>query len=96
VTLRQAIARLDEWDEDATLYVAGEPSEWSSDSEVAVGVEDVEAEIETLPVEAEGKRYFLEISVAREVLAGEQRNLDRELTLDERVARVIHYARFDA
>jgi len=96
VPLGEAIARLDEWDDAATIYVAGEPSEWSSDSAAAVGIEDVEAEVETLPPEAEGKRYFLEVSVAKDVLAGEDQHAGHDMTLEERIAGVIHYAKFDA
>jgi len=56
----------------------------------------VEAEVETLPPEAEGKRYFLEVSVAKDVLAGEDQHAGHDMTSEERIAGVIHYAKFDA
>jgi hypothetical protein len=96
VTLGEAIAQIDALPEDATLYVVGDPEEWRPDSDTAYGVEDVESETPALPPEADGRSYFLEISVAREVLAGWRRNLDGPPTLDEAVDRVIHYAGFDA
>ncbi len=96
MTLREAIAHLDEFANDATFYVEGDHSQWHADSDTAVGVEDVEAEVETLPPEAVGRSYFLEVAIARDVLSGWQANLDREPTLDEKVARIIYYARFDA
>jgi hypothetical protein len=38
----------------------------------------------------------LDVSIAKEVLAGEEQRAGRDLTLDEKIARVIHYAKFDA
>jgi hypothetical protein len=96
VTLREAIERLSEFREDATLYVEATSDEWVPGSRAAVGVEYVEAEVEALPVEAEELTYFLEVSVAREVLVGFAQHLGRDATLDEQVERVIRYARFDA
>ena len=78
------------------MYVEGSATDWSAESDTAVGVEDVESETERLPPKAEGRTYFLEVAVAREVLYGWARNLDHEPTLDEKVERVIYYARYDA
>jgi hypothetical protein len=96
VTLREAIAHLDEFADEATLYVEGDRSQWDAESDTAVGVEDVEAEVESLPPEAEGRSYFLEVAIARDFLSGWEANLGRKSTLDEKVARIIYYARFDA
>ena len=96
MTLREAIAQLDTLPEDATLYVVGEPDEWNGESDTAFGVEDVESETPGLPPEADGRSYFLEIAIAREVLHGWKQRLDHAPALDEIVERVIHYARFDA
>jgi hypothetical protein len=96
MTLRQAIAEIDRLPADATLYVVGAPEAWNAESDTAFGVEDVETENPALPPEAEGRTYFLEVAVAREVLDGWRRNLDRPPTLDEAVERIIRYARFDA
>jgi hypothetical protein len=83
-------------DKDATIYVEGAPETWSPASEVGVGVEAIEAEVETLPPEAEGRTYFLEVAFAEEVLAGWASNLDYVPTLEQSVDRIIHYARYDA
>jgi hypothetical protein len=102
VRLRDAIARLGELDEEATLYVEGRSDQWNADSETGVGVaEIVEDEKtgdvgETLPVESGGKAYFLEVRVAKEVLTGWESHLRSRPSLDERVDRIIYYARFDA
>jgi hypothetical protein len=96
VTLGEAIARIGSLPPEATLYVVGEPEEWDADSDTAVGVEDVESKTPALPPEADGRVYFLEVAVAREVLDGWKQNLERAPTVDEEVERVIYYARFDA
>lgn len=87
---------LDDLADDGTMYVEGDSAEWSPGSDTAVGIEDVESEVERLPPKAEGRSYFLEVAIAREVLDAWAGNLDHEPTLDEKVARVIHYARYDA
>ena len=96
MTLREAVQRLAELDDEVTIYVQGAPEDWTPDSDAAVGVEDVEAEVESLPPEAEGRTYFLEVAVAREVLSGWASNLDHGPTLQETVERLIYYARYDA
>ncbi len=74
--LREAIRTLDELVDDGTMYVEGDATEWSPQSDTAIGTEDVESETESLPPEAEGRSYFLEVSIAREVLSGWARHLD--------------------
>jgi hypothetical protein len=96
VTLCQAIERLAKLDIDGTIYVEGTPETWAPESDVGVGVEDAEAEAETLPPEAEGRTYFLEVAIAKEVLSGWASNLDYVPTLEESVERIIYYARYDA
>jgi hypothetical protein len=102
MTLREAIARLDDFDAGATLYVEGRPDGWTAESDTGVGValilEDEETGdvTETLPSEAEGRTYFLEVDVARDVLSGWEAHLDDRPSPAERVERIIYYARFDA
>jgi hypothetical protein len=96
VTLREAVQRLAELDDHATIYVEGAPGRWSPESDAGVGVEDVEAEVESLPPEAEGRTYFLEVAIAKEVLSGWTSNLEHAPTLEETVERLIYYARYDA
>jgi len=102
VTLREAIARLDDFDAKATLYVEGRPDEWTAESDTAVGMalirEDEETGdvTETLPAEAQGRTYFLEVDIAKEVLGGWEAHLDDRPSPAERVERIIYYARLDA
>jgi hypothetical protein len=102
VTLQEAIARLDQLDDEATLYVAGRSDEWTAESDTGVGIallsedEATGRVIETRPAEAEGRTYFLEVAIAKEILAGWAANQTCEPSLKERVDRVIYYARFDA
>jgi hypothetical protein len=79
-------------DNDATIYVQGAPDSWTPEGEAGVGVEDVES----LPAEAEGRTYFLEVAVAKEVLSGWTGNLNHAPTVEETVERLIYYARYDA
>ena len=96
MTLREAVQRLAELDDDATIYVEGAPESWTAASDAGVGVEDVEAEVESLPPEAEGRTYFLEVAIAKEILSGWTGNLDHPPTLEETIERLIYYARYDA
>jgi hypothetical protein len=48
------------------------------------------------PIESGGKAYFVEVRVAKEVLTGWESHLRSRPSLDERVDRIIYYARFDA
>ena len=47
-------------------------------------------------IESPGFKYFLEVSIAREVLDGWRSNLSIEPTLEEKCARLIKYANTDA
>jgi hypothetical protein len=100
--LREAIARLDELDPEATLYADGRPDEWTAESETAAGVAELSEDeetgeiTETLPSEAEGRTYVLEVHIAKDVLAGWDAHLDHRPSPAERVERIIYYARFDA
>jgi len=102
VTLREAIARLDQLEDDATLYVAGRSDEWTAESDTGAGTailseDEITGDVsETLPAEAEGRTYFLEVAIAKEILGGWASNQARDPSLEERVERIIYYARFDA
>jgi hypothetical protein len=47
-------------------------------------------------IEKPGFKYFLEVSVAREFREGWLSNVVKEPTIQEKCARLIHYANFDA
>jgi len=92
--LIEAIRDLGSLDEDATLYVR-EP--WTADSETIAVVEPSDFDGRIPPPEARGGcTYFLEVSIAREVMEGWLSNIDAAPPLEQRCARVIHYAIFDA
>jgi hypothetical protein len=89
VTLREVIARLDEFAADGTIYA--ESAMGSAEAVVAREPEDATSAPATdLP-------YLLEVSAAREAIEvwGAWRP-DRSPTLDDRVAAVVHYATHDA
>ena len=92
MSLGEAIDRLDELDNDATIY-ASRPFSLGSFAVIAV-----EPDSGDLPGEAAslGLSYFLEVAIAREVLEGLERISDRHSTPEERRARVLEYAIDDA
>lgn len=85
------IALLDEHDEGWTIFAA-EP--WCEDS-AAVVVFCPDGNV-VQPVAAPKLTYFLEVSVARELLEDHESSFDAPSTLQERCARLIQYATFDA
>src|SRR5258708_3324507 len=92
VTLFEAIKNLSDLDENDTIYVA-EP--WTENSKAIVAPEPVSG---GLPAEAAGLglKYFLEVSVAREVLEGWTGVLGAEPNLRAKVERLTRYAIDDA
>jgi hypothetical protein len=93
MTLSALIERLDGLDEDDTIYAVGGPDADGNSPAVAA----FEPEDGSLPAEAEGMAYVLEVAVAREVVDVWREWRDgREPALDERVAAILYYARNDA
>ena len=92
MTLIEVVGDLESLEEGATIYAA-EP--WRENSEATVAAEP---ETGGLPTEAAelGLKYFLEVFIARDFLAGWTANLDAEPTLQEKCARIIKYAITDA
>lgn len=90
--LGDLLDRLASLDEDATIYAA-EP--WTDESTAIVAIEPPAGD---LPEEAarRGLKYFLEVHVARDVLAGWEATLSQPPTTQERRARLIRYAIHDA
>jgi len=93
--LIELVARLDELDDEDTIY-ACEP--WTEDSDAMVAPDDQESVPFWVPPEAAeaGMKYFLEISIAREVLEGWTASLDEKPTLTAICQRLIEYAIYDA
>jgi hypothetical protein len=90
MTLREAIARLDELPQDATIYA--ESTEPTARAVVAVEPEDG-----SVPDDAAGLVYFLEVALAREAVDVWRRwRPGRSPSVDDRLAAVTYYAANDA
>lgn len=91
MTLRDALASIEEFDEEATIYAA---KPWDPASTTAIAIEGEETADRAI---GGGLAYFLEVSVAKEVIEvwSEWRS-GRVPTSDERCEAVIHYAVNDA
>lgn len=92
MTLLDLLERLDELDEEDTIY-AGEP--WTGSSQAVSAREPDEG---GLPAEAEerGLAYFLEVSIARETLEDWAAAQPEPPTAEARCERLIRYATDDA
>lgn len=90
MTLAEAIERLEEFDADQIIYVV-------NTTPVSEAVVDYETDDGDVPASADGMRYLLEISLARDAIRvwSEWRE-GRQPTLDEKVQAVIYYAENDA
>lgn len=82
VTLAEAIEQLEALDADATIYAA---RPWSADARAVVAVEPEDG---SMPKEAAGLDYFLEVGVALEAATVS--------SAGTRFERVVHYAENDA
>jgi len=90
MTLAEAIERLEEFDADQIIYAV-------KTTPVSEAVVDYETDDGDVPASANGMRYLLEISLARDAIRvwSEWRE-GRQPTLDEKVQAVIYYAENDA
>ena len=90
MTLAEAIERLEEFDADQIIYAV-------NTTPVSEAVVDYETDDGDVPASANGMRYLLEISLARDAIRvwSEWRE-GRQPTLDEKVQAVIYYAENDA
>jgi hypothetical protein len=82
MTLAEVVERLDRLDADATIYAA---RPWSADARAVVAFEPEDGSI---PSEAAGLEYFLEVDVALEAATVS--------TAGTRLERVLYYAENDA
>jgi hypothetical protein len=90
--LGEIVKRLASLDQEATIYAA-EP--WTAKSAAIVAREPESGEVPE-PAVREGGKYFLEVFVASELLAGWESTLDRMPTDEERCEWLIRYAIDDA
>jgi hypothetical protein len=82
VTLAEVVEHLEELDADATIFAA---RPWSANARAVVAVEPDDGSI---PPEAAGLEYFLEVDVALEAVAVS--------SAGTRFERVLYYAESDA
>jgi len=92
MALLEAVQSLDLLDDESTIYAA-EP--WTETSQ-AITVTEPDGRFPAPEASNLGLRYFLEVSIARDLLAGWTTNLAQHPTLKERCARLIKYATTDA
>jgi len=90
--LIDVIRELDSLHAESTIYAA---MPWSETSPAMVATEPAQR---GLPAEADrlGLNYFLEVSIARDVLDGWMSNLDQKPSLPDQCARIVKYANSDA
>lgn len=92
MTFREAVARLDDLDPHLTIYAEnGADADATSEAVIALDPEDG-----SVPAEADGMKYVLEVIEAQEVTQVWQEWRDgREPTLDQRCEAILHYAKHD-
>lgn len=94
-TVRSLVAvvdALESLDPEATIYVA---APWTGESAALVEFEPAAGGLPEAAVR-DGLKYFLEVFVARDLLADWQMSLNQQPTAEERCERLIHYAVNDA
>lgn len=91
-TLTDTVARLFELDDDYTIFIAsGEP--WHADARSRLFL----LNDDTAPVASDGWTYFLEVYLAKEAINVFLKwTKDRDPSLSQCVAAVLHYAAHDA
>lgn len=90
MTLRDVIARLEEFEDDQTIFA-------ESAAASARAVVAAEGEDGSPPATAAGLRYLLEVSVAREAIeVWRAWRPGRTPSLEDKLAAVLYYAEHDA
>ena len=93
MTLGDVLSRLEELDDELSIYAERRP-EWSPESRAVLVDATDEA---SAPPEEEGLEYFLEVDLAREAVEVWSQWRDGATpTPEDRFAAVTHYAVYDA
>ena len=92
MNLFDIVSKIDSFNDDQTIYSA---PPWNSESESLVAVEPNNSELPLGAAEINA-RYFLEVSIAKEIIEEYSRLHDYCRTDDEKCARLISYALNDA
>lgn len=91
MTFAELVERLDALDDDLTIYAA---ESWSETSNAVAAREPEDG---SLPPEAAGMRYVLEVSIAREVIEVWSKWRGGAVpTTSERCEAILHYAENDS
>lgn len=90
--LIEAVRDLESFDEENTIYAA---KPWTESSVALIAKEPASGGLPE-DVRKIGLKYFLEVFIAREFLEDWLNNLQKIPTLQEKCARLIHYANDDA
>jgi hypothetical protein len=94
VTLREVMEGLDGFDDDATIYAEGDPSDWDVTSGALVAYTSEDASPPALP---ESFRYLLEIHIAKDaVRVWSEWRAGAEPSAEDKLAAVLYYRRYDA
>jgi hypothetical protein len=92
-TLESLVTSLEDLNDSLTIYIAPD-AKWNAMSQVAVFEEPEDG---SLPSSAKGMKYFLEVRIAKEVLAVWQAwHHGRTPSLKEKCEALIYYAMNDA
>lgn len=92
-TLAELINNLDSLNEESTIYAIADP-DWS-ESSLAVAVLDPDGG--SLPPEAAGMKYLLEVAIAKEVLdVWREWRQGKTPTIHDKCEAVIYYAKNDS
>ena len=92
MTLHDVISKIDELDDDQTIYLR---FPWTQDSTAMVAFEPADGGLPS-EVEAVGLGYFVEVAIARDVLEDLEASCSTPPTESERCARLIKYATNEA
>lgn len=89
-TLKNVIEKLSDFEEDQTIYAAGITGE-------SAAVVDYETDDGEPPASADGMRYLLEVSIARDAIRVWSEWRDGQMpTLDQKLEAVVFQAQNDA
>ena len=94
IKLINVIAQLENLSDKLTIYAARNPV-WTSESRAIVRT-SLEDEPITLELGSEEVEYFLEVSIAKEVIQGWKTNVSTKPSPQEICEMLIHYAEYDA
>ena len=94
IILRELIGGIGQFGVEDVAYVPGEMDLGEVTPETSVIIRTYDPQDPSK--RPEGGKYFLEVSVMREVIEGLETQLNRSATIEESVKAIRHYAIYDA